>query len=401
MIIGAGLAGATAAGTLRERGFDGDVLLLGAQQHRPYELPPLSKRVLLGDGDEPDWVHDENFYVANNIDLRRGVEATRVELGSRTVSDSHGGEHTYDQLLFATGSEPRTLPVEGVDLPGIHTLRTIDDALELRAAIEGARHVVIVGAGWIGCEAAAAVRSHGADVTVVDPLPLPMNRVLGDEIAQVFADLHTDHGVHWQLGVGVAEFHGVDAVDGVVLSNGKRIDGDVVLMAVGATPRAGLAKAAGIQLSDDGAITVDAGLRSTTPNVFAAGDVAAQFHPRYGTRIRVEHWANAKNQGAHVAGSLLGETAAYERSPYFFTDQYDLGCEYRGFADPDADELVVRGELASREFTAFWLRSGAVRAAMNVNMWADGDALKALVDGQVTVKPDALRTAELSSLVPG
>lgn len=401
VIIGAGLAGATAAATLRERGFGGEVLVLGAEQHRPYELPPLSKRVLLGEGDDPDWVHDENFYVANDIDLRRGVEATRVELGSRTVSDSHGGEHEYDQLLFATGSEPRKLPVEGADLPGIHTLRSIDDALELRASIEQARHVVIVGAGWIGCEVAAAARSIGADVTVVDPLPLPMNRVLGDEVAQVFADLHTDHGVQWQLGVGVAEFHGVDAVEGVVLSNGKRIDGDVVLMAVGAAPRSALAKAAGVQLSDDGAITVDAGLRSTTPDVFAVGDVAAQFHPRYGTRIRVEHWANAKNQGAHVAGSMLGESVPYVRSPFFFTDQYDLGCEYRGFADPDADELVVRGELASREFTAFWLRAGAVRAAMNVNVWDDGDALKALVDGQVKVDADALRTADLASLVPG
>ncbi|MGH3520736.1 MAG: NAD(P)/FAD-dependent oxidoreductase [Haloechinothrix sp.] len=399
VIIGAGLAGASAAGALRDRGYAGDVLLLGAEQHRPYELPPLSKRVLLGDSDEPDWVHDENFYLKRSIDLRRGVRATKVELGSRIVFDSHGGRHRFDRLLLAMGSAPRTLRIPGADLPGIRTLRTWDDSLELRSALEAARQVVIVGAGWIGCEVASAVRSHGAEATVIDPLPLPLVAVLGDQVAGVFRDLHADHGVRWKLGIGVTEFVGDDQVRGVVLGDGTELSADLILVAVGAAPSAGIARAAGLDSADDGAVDVDAGLRTAAPDVYAAGDVAAHFHPRYGRRVRVEHWANAKKQGTHVAGNLIGENEPYLESPYFFTDQYDLGCEYRGLADPDLDELVVRGDLASREFIAFWLRGEQVTAAMNVNMWDDGDALKALVDSRTTVTPDQLRDADLADLV--
>ncbi len=399
VIIGAGLAGASAAGSLRDRGYAGDVLLLGAEQHRPYELPPLSKRVLLGDGDDPDWVHDEHYYVKCGIDLRRGVEATKIELGARIVHDSHGGQHRFDRLLLATGSRPRSLAVPGADLPGIRTLRTLGDSLELRSALEAARRVVIVGAGWIGCEAASAVRSHGAEVTVIDPQPLPLATVLGDEVAGVFQDLHAEHGVRWRLGTGVTEFVGDGEVNGVVLTDGTEVSADVVLVAVGAAPRTGIARAAGLEIADDGGVDVDAGLRTAAPDVYAAGDIAAHFHPRYGRRVRVEHWANAKGQGTHVAGNLIGENEPYLDAPYFFTDQYDLGCEYRGLADPDLDDLVVRGDLAGREFIAFWLRGGQVVAAMNVNMWDDGDALQALVDSRSAVTADQLRDGELAGLV--
>ena len=398
VIVGAGLAGATAAAAARAEGYDGELLLLGAEQHRPYELPALSKGILLAERDEPDWVHDENFYVRNGIDLRRGVEAVRIELGARVVTDSHGGEHRFYRLLLATGSRPRTVSVPGADLDGVRTLRTLDDALDLRASIEAARHVVIIGAGWIGCEAAAAARSLGAEVAVVDVRPLPLLDALGEEIARVFHQLHVEHGVQWRLGSPIAAITGEESVTGVRLTDGTELPADLVLVAVGAAPRVELARAAGLEMADDGGVTVDAGLRTAAPGVFAAGDIASHFHPRYGRRIRIEHWANAKGQGEQAGKNLVGEPQPYEATPYFFTDQYDLGCEYRGLADPHSDELVVRGDLGARDFTAFWLRNGRVEAAMNVNQWDDGDALQAMVDKRVAVTADELRTADLAEL---
>ncbi len=399
VIIGAGLGGASAAASLRERGFAGEVLLMGSDPHRPYELPPLSKGVLLGNTDEPDWAHEESYYTEHDIKFTAGVTATRIELGARLVLDDAGGEHRFDRLVLATGSRPRSLPVPGADLPGLYTLRTLDDSLKLRAAFKAAERVVIVGAGWIGSEAAAAARSHDAEVTVIDPVNVPLANVLGETVGGVFRDLHAEHGVNYRLGEKVAEFTGgPGGVRGVRLAGGEEITADVVLVAVGAAPRVELAHAAGLELSDDGGIAVDAGLRTAAPDVYAVGDIAAHFHPRYGRRIRVEHWANAKEQGKHVAQNLLGENEPFLASPYFFTDQYDLGCEYRGLADPVSDELVVRGDLATREFTAFWLRDGEVAAAMNVNMWDDGDALDALVNGRAKVTAEQLKSAELGSL---
>ena len=398
LIVGAGLAGASAAAALRENGYAGEVAVLGAESHRPYELPPLSKKILLGEADEPDWVRDEGFYSQHDVDLRLGTSATRIELGAQVVLDARGGRHSYDRLLLATGSQPRTLPVRGVDLPGVYTLRTLDDALALRSAFSGSPRVVVIGTGWIGTEAAAAARHHGADVTMVDVLPGPL-WVLGPDISKVFADLHTEHGVRWRLGSGITEVTGgPTGVTGVRLADGTELPADVVLVAVGAGPRVGLAHAAGLELADGGGVAVDAALRTAAPGVYAAGDIAAQFHPRYGRRVRVEHWANAKNQGAHVAANLAGGHEPYTRTPYFFTDQYDLGCEYRGLADPENDELVVRGDLGKREFTAFWLRDGHLTAAMNVNMWDDGDALKALVDGEAKVTAEQLREGDLAAL---
>jgi NADPH-dependent 2,4-dienoyl-CoA reductase/sulfur reductase-like enzyme len=232
---------------------------------------------------------------------------------------------------------------------------------------------------------------------------LPLHQVLGDTIAEVFRDLHTQHGVTWRFGVSATEFSGDGGrVTGVRLDDGTELPADTVLVAIGAMPRVQLAHAAGLELSDSvpgGGVDTDATLRTSAPDVYAAGDIAAHFHPRYGRRVRVEHWANAKDQGAHVAGNLIGAAEPYTRSPYFFSDQYDLGMEVRGLANPFRDELVVRGDLASREFTAFWLREGAVLAAMNVNMWDDGEALGQLVDNQVKVDPARLREADLAKLV--
>jgi 3-phenylpropionate/trans-cinnamate dioxygenase ferredoxin reductase component len=399
VILGSGLAGASAAGALRTGGFGGEVVLIGKEPHRPYELPALSKGILLGEASEPDWVHDEDFYPKNDIDLRLTTVIREIQLGDHVVVDDAGNRTQFDRLLLATGSRPRTLPIPGADLDGVRTLRTLDDSRALLPELTG--HVVIIGAGWIGCEVAAAARKHGAEVTVVERLELPLHQVLGDTIGAVFRDLHTEHDVQWRFGVGAAEFTGDGRVDTVVLEDGTRLPANLVVVAIGAMPRVELAHRAGLALSDSvpgGGVDTDASLRTSAADVYAAGDIAAHFHPRYGRRVRVEHWANAKDQGAHVATNLMGDSQPFTNSPYFFSDQYDLGMEVRGLANPFRDELVVRGDLESREFIAFWLRDGAVHAAMNVNLWDDGDALQALVDNQTKVDPKQLQEADLASL---
>ncbi|HEX6757806.1 MAG TPA: FAD-dependent oxidoreductase [Propionibacteriaceae bacterium] len=378
VIIGASLAGASAAIALRDQGYEGELTLIGEESQLPYERPPLSKAVLQGAADEPDWVADEATYADKAIDLRLGTTATRIDRSRKVVVASRT-EYAYDKLLIATGSAPRRLDVHGSELDGLLTLRTLEESLALRERFTEGATIVIVGAGWIGCEAAAAARQRGAQVTVVEPRSQPLLAVVGEQIGATFAALHRDHGVDLRLGVGVKGFVGDGTASSVLIKGGHSIPADTILIGVGAAPNIALADAAGLTLADGG-IAVDATLRSSDPDIYAAGDVAAHDHPKYRHRVRVEHWANAKDQGLHVAGNLLGAEAPYVLRPFFFSDQYDLGCEYRGLADPAKDRLVVRGDLASREFTAFWLRDGAVAAAMNVNQWDDGDALQELVD---------------------
>jgi 3-phenylpropionate/trans-cinnamate dioxygenase ferredoxin reductase component len=378
VIIGASLAGASAAIALRDQGYQGELTVIGEESQLPYERPPLSKAVLIGERDEPDWVADEATYADKDISLRLGTMATRIDRARRVVVASRT-EYPYDKLLIATGSGSRRLDLPGADLEGLLTLRTLEESLGLRERfVEGAR-IVIVGAGWIGCEAAAAARLHGANVTVIEPRSQPLLGVVGEQIGATFAALHRDHGVDLRLGIGVTGFAGDGVASSVHIKGHASVPADMVLIAVGAAPNIALADVAGLKLADGG-IAVDATLRSSDPDIYAAGDVAAHDHPRYPHRVRVEHWANAKDQGTHVARNLLGADEPYLLRPFFFSDQYDLGCEYRGFADPTKDRLVVRGDLKSREFTAFWLRDGAVAAAMNVNQWDDGDTLQELVD---------------------
>ena len=378
VIVGASLGGASAAVGLRERGFAGEVLLIGAEEHLPYERPPLSKALMLGERDEPDWVQDADYYAAHDIGLLTGTAATAIDR-QRGVVLAGGDEHPYDKLLLATGSSPRRLRTPGADLDGVVTLRTWNDALALRKRLVESAQIVIVGAGWIGCEVAAAARHHGASVTVVEPLSQPLIRVVGEQVGAAFADLHRDHGVDLRLGADVAGIVGGGRVESVKLTDGSSLPAQTVVLGVGVKPNVELAEAAGLDLADQG-IAVNAALQSSDPDIYAIGDIAAHDHPHYEGRVRVEHWAAAKDQGGHVAGNLLGADDPYELRPFFFSDQYDLGCEYRGLADPARDELVVRGDLSSREFTAFWLRNGGVVAAMNVNQWDDGDTLQALVD---------------------
>jgi NADPH-dependent 2,4-dienoyl-CoA reductase/sulfur reductase-like enzyme len=354
------------------------VLLIGAEEHLPYERPPLSKALMLGERDEPDWVQEADYYATHDIGLLTGTVATAIDRKRRVVT-AGGEEYPYDKLLLATGSTPRRLGMPGVDLDGVVTLRTWDDALALRKRLVEGAHVVIVGAGWIGCEVAAAARHHGASVTVVEPLSQPLVRVVGEQVGGAFADLHREHGVDLRLGAGVTGLAGDGNVESVRLTDGSSLPAETVVVGVGVKPNVELAEAARLDLADQG-IAVNAALQTSDPDIYAVGDIAAHDHPHYQSRVRVEHWAAAKDQGAHVAGNLLGADDPYELRPFFFSDQYDLGCEYRGLADPDRDELVVRGDLASREFTAFWLRDGGVVAAMNVNQWDDGDTLQALVD---------------------
>ncbi len=378
VIIGGSLAGGSAAITLRDHGYEGELTLIGEESQLPYERPPLSKAVLIGNTDEPDWVADEAAYADKNITLRLGTTATRIDRARKVVVASRT-EYPYDKLLIATGSAPRRLDVPGADLDGLLTLRTLEESLTLRERFTEGAKIVIVGGGWIGCEAAAAARQHGANVTVIEPRSQPLLPVVGEQVGASFAALHRDHGVDLRLGIGVTGFAGEGTVSSVHIKGHASVPADTVLIGVGAAPNIALADAAGLELAAGG-IAVDATLRSSDPDIYAAGDVAAEDHPKYRHRIRVEHWANAKDQGKHVAANLLGAGDPYVLRPFFFSDQYDLGCEYRGFADPAKDRLVLRGDLASREFTAFWLRDGAVAAAMNVNQWDDGDTLQELVD---------------------
>ena len=395
VIIGASLSGASAAIKLRELGYAGELTLIGEETELPYERPPLSKALMIGDVDEPDWVGDEALYADQQIQLVRGTMVTRIDRAHRRVV-AGGHDFGYDRLLIATGSTPRQLDVHGADLDGIFTLRTLSDALAMRERFTADARVAVVGAGWIGCETAAAARQHGSSVTVVEPRSQPLLGVVGERVGATFAALHRDHGVDLRLGTKVHGFTGNDGqVTGVRLPGGASVAADTVVVGVGAIPNIALAEVAGLALFEDG-IAVDSTLQTSDPDIYAVGDVAAEDHPKYGRRVRVEHWANAKDQGEHVAANLLGAGIPYEKRPFFFSDQYDLGCEYRGLADPSRDRLVVRGDLEAREFIAFWLKDGAVAAAMNVNSWDDGDALQDLVDTGRKVEAGDLVSGSLS-----
>lgn len=380
VVVGAGLAGAGAVRTLREEGFEGPVTLLGQEPHPPYERPALSKGYLQGTQDRDSvFVHPRQWYAEQGIELRTGATVVGVAPGTREVALGDGTRISYTALLLATGATPRHLPIPGTDLRGVLHLRTLDDAERLREAIGAARRVALVGGGWIGLEVAAAARLAGREVTVLEQGALPLVGVLGPRIAEVFAGLHREHGVDVRTGVRVESLLGAGGeVSGVRLADGGIVPADLVLVAVGASPSTALARSMGLAV--DGGILVDASLRSSDPHVFAAGDVASAQHPVLGARIRVEHWANALHQGPAAARSMLGQAVTYDRLPYFYTDQYDLGMEYTGHVAPDTPtEVVLRGDLAAREFIAFWTSGERVLAAMAVNTWDTMPALQDLI----------------------
>jgi NADPH-dependent 2,4-dienoyl-CoA reductase/sulfur reductase-like enzyme len=379
VIVGASLAGGKAAETLRSEGFDGDVVLVSAEAERPYERPPLSKGYLSGSADRSAiYVHDEGWYAEHNVDLRLGVRATAIDRAAHTVTLDDSSTVSYTKLLLTTGSSVRRLPIDGADLDGIYTLRTVGDSDALRDAIKGGGRIVVVGAGWIGLETAAAAKGYGGDVTVIDPQPTPLYGVLGPELGEVFAANQRDHGVKLRLGAGVAGFSGSGRVDGVVIDGGETVPADMVIVGVGIKPATELAEAAGLTI--DNGIVVDARLQTSDSDIYAAGDVANAYNPLYGRHIRVEHWANALNGGPAAARSMLGKGEDYDRVPYFFSDQFDLGMEYSGLALPgDYDDVVIRGNREGREFVSFWLAEGRVLAGMNVNVWDVTDPIQAMI----------------------
>ena len=388
VIVGASLAGAKAAETLRAEGFDGRVVLIGDEAPRPYERPPLSKEYLRGEKDfDAAAVHPADFYDEHDIELHTSTVVNAIDPGDRSVTLTSGERVTYDRLLLATGAAPRRLSVEGADLEGVCYLRDVEDADTLRRALTPSAQVVVIGAGWIGAEVAASARQLGASVSMVELATVPLERVLGPEVGAVYRDLHASHGVDLHFGVGVEAIIGSKTAEAVRLSDGTVLPAAVVVIGIGVVPRAELAEAAGLAV--DNGVVVDEHLATNAPGVFAAGDVANAFHPHYGCRIRLEHWSAALNQGPVAARSMLGHDVVYDRTPYFFSDQYDLGMEYRGWA-PDFDQVVLRGHPAGGAFLSFWLRDGRVAAAMNANVWDAGDAIEALLRVDRPIDPALL-----------
>ena len=392
IIVGGGLAGAKAAETLRGEGFGGRVLIVGAEPERPYERPPLSKDYLRGEaGRDKVYAHDEGFYAEHDIELRLGRTATRLDVSKRELALDGGEVLRYDRLLLTTGAEPRRLRVPGSELDGVVYLRSVRDSDALRERLDRGGRAVVVGAGWIGAEVAAAARQRGVDVTVLDPLRVPLERVLGSEVGAVYRDLHADNGVRLRMGTGVEAFEGDGRLERVRTSHGDTIDCDFAVIGVGVEPRTALAVDAGIAVEDG--IVVNEELETSVPGVFAAGDVAGAWHPFYKRHVRVEHWANALNQGPAAARNMLGRGEAYDRLPYFFSDQYDVGMEYTGYAR-GGDHVVFRGDPASREFIAFWVAEGRVTAGMNVNVWGVTGAVKQLIRERVRVDEKRLADPE-------
>jgi 3-phenylpropionate/trans-cinnamate dioxygenase ferredoxin reductase subunit len=380
IIAGGGLAGAKAAEALRGQGFDGRIVLAAEEDIRPYERPPLSKGYLQGKAERDTiFVHPPDWYDANGVELLPGTAVTGIDRGRREVTLSGGGHLGYGRLLLATGSEPRRLPLPGADSGGVLYLRKVGDSDRIRDTFASASRVLIIGAGWIGLEVAAAARLAGVEVTILETAELPLLHVLGPDVAPVFADLHREHGVDLRLGVRVAEITASGGkATGARLADGSLIGADAVITGIGAAPNTGLAEGAGLDVRDG--VVTDASLRTSDPAIYAAGDIARAFHPLLGMHIRVEHWANALHQPEVAAAAMLGQDAAYDRVPYFYTDQYDLGMEYAGYAGPGGyDQVIFRGDVSKREFIAFWLSGGRVVAGMNVNIWDVNDAIQALI----------------------
>jgi 3-phenylpropionate/trans-cinnamate dioxygenase ferredoxin reductase subunit len=398
VIVGASLAGAKAAETLRAEGFDERVVLIGAEDERPYERPPLSKDYLRGEVDrETVYVHPEGFYADRDIELRLGRTAVSLNTAAGELALDDGERLSYDRLLLTLGAEPRRLSIPGGELDGVLYLRSVADCDALRDRLDRGGAVVVIGAGWIGAEVAASARQRGLEVTVLNPLTVPLERVLGAEVGAVYRDLHLDHGAQMLMGTGVEAFEGGTSVERVRTTDGRELDCDFVVVGVGVQPRTALAAQAGIAV--DNGILVDEHLQTGAPGVFAAGDVANAQHPFYRERVRVEHWANALHQGPVAARAMLGEPDVYDRLPYFFSDQYDVGMEYAGFAR-SWDRVVFRGDPASREFIAFWLLEDRVVAGMNVNVWDVTDSIQRLIRERVDDRRLADPDVPLEDLVP-
>ena len=393
VIVGAGLAGGRAAEAMRKEGYDGRIVLIGDEPERPYERPPLSKDYLLGDSPrEKAFVHPEGFYAEQSIELWTNARVTRVDAHARVVETADGRRAAYDALLLATGSEPRRLTIPGADLEGVWTYRDIADTDRLLALIPDLEHVVIVGGGWIGTEIAAALRHHDREVTLISSSPLPLESVLGPTVATKYRDLHVERGVDLRPGIRPARVLGRERAEGVELTDGTQVQGDLVILGVGAAPRLELAEMAGATI-EDGGVIVDETLATSVPGIWASGDIASAPVPT-GGRKRVEHWAAAKYGGPVAGANMAGGAKRYERLPYFYSDQYDLHMEVTGDPSPEAN-VVVRGSIEARDFVVFWLRDGLVVAGMYNPEQKAGKPLGALIRSKTEVDPAVLRDPDV------
>jgi 3-phenylpropionate/trans-cinnamate dioxygenase ferredoxin reductase component len=391
-IAGAGLAGAKAAETLREEGFDGRLVLIGDESEHPYERPPLSKDYLRGEAEAKPYVHDQAFYEENSIELLCSTRVTGLDAGLQELMLEGDRRLGYDRLLLAPGAVPRRLDVPGTDLEGIHYLRTLADSDRIGKQIELGKRLVVIGSGWIGAEVAASARQQGCEVTMLEMSSLPLERILGPEVGQVYLDLHRSHGVEFLPETTVDRFEGERAVQRVITHDGASIETDFVVVGIGVAPRTGLVEAAGLRIENG--VAVDEYLQTSAEGVYAAGDVANARHPFYGRHLRVEHWDTALHQGPVAARNMLGGAQPYARIPYFFSDQYETGMEYSGHAT-EWDEVVFRGDVAAREFIAFWLKDERVVAGMNMNVWDVSDPIRELIHSRRPLAPGKLADPQL------
>lgn len=409
VIAGGGLAGATAARTLRAEGFTGRVTIVGAESHHPYLRPPLSKEYLLGKAAEDAVpVVPAGWYSENDVGLRLGARVTGIRPDTRTVELDDGSALSYGSLLLATGATPRTLRLPGSDLAGVSTFRTLEDSRRLRTGLAaGGKNVVMIGSGWIGMELAAAAATYGNNVTLLGLEEIPLAGAIGPDLGRFFRGLHEANGVSFRLPASARELTGAGgAVTGVITDSGEVLPADIVVIAVGVVPETGLAQAAGLAL--DNGILVDASLRTSAPGIFAAGDVANALHPFTGQHHRSEHWSNALNGGKVAAKAMLGQDVTLSTIPYFYTDQFDISMEYSGFPTLAAGaEPVIRGSLADKEFIAFWQQDSKVVAGMSVN-WprkpqpGAQKTIKALISARTPVSAQRLADdgAGLDQLMP-
>lgn len=385
LIVGGGVAAGSTAASLREEGFEGDVVLVTSEPRPPHERPPLSKGLLAGDDDPSSThLHPTSWWEARDVELRTGRTVVDLGTGAHEAVLDDGATIAWDRAVLATGASPEAPRIDGALQDGVHQLRTVDDALALRTALEAADRVAVVGASWIGTEVAAAARGHGCEVVLLASGPTPLSATLGPEVGRTYLDLHRDEGVDVRTDVRVARVTGDGRADGVVLEDGTSLDADLVVLGVGVTPSTGLATLSGIDV-DDG-VTTDASLRTSVPDVLAVGDVASHDHPRLG-RLRVEHVEVARAHGVTAAKVLTGQDVAHEELPLFYSDQYDLGMEYVGHAR-DWDRVVLRpGD--GRAHVAFYLdEDDVVLAGTHADVWDATDVIRALVGR--TVDPDVL-----------
>jgi 3-phenylpropionate/trans-cinnamate dioxygenase ferredoxin reductase subunit len=392
VIVGASLAGSSAAATLREEGFDGRIVLLSAEDEEPYDRPPLSKDYLAGKRPlERIRLRPPEFWKENDIELRTAVLVTAIDPAAKTV-EAGGEALSYDGLLLATGGHNRRPPIPGIGLDGVLPLRTRAECDAIGAAAAGGGRAVVVGMGFIGSEVAASLRGLGLEVAAIEPFQAPLERVLGADVGGVIGELHRERGVECLFGEGVDAFEGSDRVERVRTSSGRVIECDFAVVGLGIQPAVELAEAAGLDV--DNGITVDERCRTSVPGVFAAGDVASHFHPLYGRHIRVEHWQNAIEQGAAAARSMLGEDAAYAELHWFWSDQYDTNVQYAGHHTA-WESLVVRGSLEERRFVAFYLQQGVPLAAVSVNSGRDLRRAFELLKAGKPVDPASLADPEV------